>query len=132
LVHLLTTDSVQHQYGARSLAAQTALILADRQLQRILDAVDRAGIQKQTTLLVVSDHGIKTYEYALRPNALLREKGLLKGEGDQIDCNAWVVAEGGTAMVYVTREARRKATLKVLKDAFPSVKVQPGRAAITQ
>lgn len=122
LMHLLTTDSVQHQYGARSLAAQTALILADRQLQRILDAVERAGIQKQTTLLVVSDHGFKTYRYAIRPNALLREKGLLRGEDSQIDCDAWVVAEGGTAMVYVTREARREATLQVLKAAFPSVR----------
>jgi predicted AlkP superfamily pyrophosphatase or phosphodiesterase len=122
LMHLLTTDSVQHQYGARSLAAQTALILADRQLQRILDAVERAGIQKQTTLLVVSDHGFKTYQHAIRPNALLREKGLLKGEGGQIDCDAWVVAEGGTAMVYATRAARREATLQVLKEAFPSVR----------
>ena len=122
LMHLLTTDSVQHQYGARSLAAQTALILADRQLQRILDAVERAGIQKQTTLLVVSDHGFKTNQHVIKPNALLREKGLLKGEENQIDCDAWVVAEGGTAMVYVTREARREATLRVLKEAFSSVR----------
>jgi predicted AlkP superfamily pyrophosphatase or phosphodiesterase len=121
LFHLLTTDSVQHKYGARSLAAQTALILADRQLQRILEAVERAGIQKQTTLLVVSDHGFKTYQHVISPNALLRQKGLLKGEGGQIDCDAWVVVEGGTAMVYVTREARREATLQVLKEVFPSV-----------
>ncbi|MGO9257097.1 MAG: alkaline phosphatase family protein [Bryobacteraceae bacterium] len=121
LMHLLTTDSVQHQYGARSLAAQTALILADRQLQRILDAIERAGIRRQTTLLVVSDHGFKTYRHAIRANALLREKGLLRGEGGQIDCDAWVVAEGGTAMVYVTRETRREATLTVLNEAFPSV-----------
>jgi len=121
LVHLLTPDSVQYEYGARSLAAQTSLILADRQLQQILDAVERAGIQKQTTLLVVSDHGFKTYQHVISPNALLRQKGLLKGEGGQIDCDAWVVVEGGTAMVYVTREARREATLQVLKEAFPSV-----------
>jgi predicted AlkP superfamily pyrophosphatase or phosphodiesterase len=121
LMHLLTTDSVQHEYGARSLAAQTALILADRQLQRILDAIEHAGIREQTTVLVVSDHGFKTYQHAIRPNALLREKGLLKGDGAQIDCDAWVVAEGGTAMVYVTREARREATLRTLKQAFPAV-----------
>ncbi len=122
LLHLLTTDTVQHQYGARSLAAQTALILADRQLQRILDAVQRAGIEKQTTLLVVSDHGFKTYQHVIRPNALLRDKGLLKGPDGQIDCDAWVVAEGGTAMVYVTREEKRAATLQALKAAWPSVK----------
>src|SRR5690242_4520172 len=32
MFHLLATDSAQHSYGARSLAANTALILADRQL----------------------------------------------------------------------------------------------------
>ena len=63
---------MQHSYGARSLAANTALILADRQLQRILDAVDRAGIREQTTIFVVSDHGFKTYHHVIHPNALLR------------------------------------------------------------
>ena len=122
LMHLLTTDSVQHQYGAGSLAAQTALVLADRQLERVLDAVKRAGIEKDTTVLVVSDHGFRAYHHAIRPNALLRDKGMLKGEGAQIDCDAFVVAEGGTAMVYATRAARREATLEELKQAFRNVK----------
>ena len=75
MYHLLPTDSVQHSYGARSLAANTALILADRQLQRILDAVDRAGIRDQTTIFVVSDHGFKTYHHVIHPNALLAPEG---------------------------------------------------------
>jgi len=108
LLHLLLTDSVQHEYGARSLAANTALILADRQLQRILDAVDRAGIRDQTTLFVVSDHGFAAYHHLIHPNAILRAKGLLRS---QQDCDGWVVAEGGTAMIYVTREQRRKDVL---------------------
>ncbi|HEY2013814.1 MAG TPA: ectonucleotide pyrophosphatase/phosphodiesterase [Bryobacteraceae bacterium] len=121
LMHLLTTDSVQHAYGAKSLAASTAFILADRQVQRILDAIDRAGLRSQTTVLVVSDHGFKTYQNAIRPNVLLREKGLLRDQGGAIDCDAWVMAEGGTAMVYVTRESKREATLKTLQDAFANV-----------
>jgi predicted AlkP superfamily pyrophosphatase or phosphodiesterase len=44
LFHLLTTDSAQHRYGADSLAGNSALALADRQVQRILDAVRVAGI----------------------------------------------------------------------------------------
>ena len=121
LMHLLTTDSVQHQYGARSLAAQTALILADRQIQRILDAVERAGLRDSTTLVVLSDHGFKSYQHLIRANVLLRQKGLLRDNAGQLDGDAWVVAEGGTAMVYVTRESRREATLKALNDAFPQV-----------
>jgi predicted AlkP superfamily pyrophosphatase or phosphodiesterase len=127
LYHLLTTDSVQHRYGADSLASNTSLILADRQVQRVLDALERAGIRERTTVLVVSDHGFKTYQHVIRANALLREKGLLRDEGGQVDCDAWVVAEGGTAMVYVTRESKREATLKVLKEAFANV---PGIAKV--
>ena len=127
LDHLLTTDSVQHRYGAGSLAADTALILADRQVQRILDAIERAGIRQRTTVLVVSDHGFKTYQHLIRANVVLREKGLLRDEGGQVDCDAWVMAEGGTAMVYVTRESKRDATLKVLKEAFTNV---PGIAKL--
>jgi predicted AlkP superfamily pyrophosphatase or phosphodiesterase len=118
LLHLLLTDSVQHQYGARSLAANTALILADRQLQRILDAVDRAGIRDQTTLLVVSDHGFKAFHHQIHPNALLRQKGLLRSPQD---CDGWVVAEGGTAMVYVTRESRRQDVLAAFRTPLEGV-----------
>lgn len=121
LMHLLTTDSVQHQYGAKSLAANTALILADRQIQRVLDAIDRAGIRDQTTVLVVSDHGFKTYQHLIRPNALLRQRGLLRDRDGQIDCDAWVVAEGGTAMAYVTRESARETALKVLSGMVGTV-----------
>jgi len=127
LYHLLTTDSVQHRYGADSLAGNTALILADRQVERILDAIERAGIRQRTTVLVVSDHGFKTYRHVIRGNVVLREKGLLRDEGSQVDCDAWVMAEGGTAMVYVTRESKREATLKVLKEAFTNV---PGIAKV--
>jgi len=121
LMHLLTTDSVQHSYGARSLAANTALILADRQVQRVLDAIDRAGIRSTTTVLVVSDHGFKSYKRAIRPNALLRQLGLLRDRDGQVDCDAFAATEGGTALVYVTREALREATLKTLNQALPKL-----------
>jgi predicted AlkP superfamily pyrophosphatase or phosphodiesterase len=118
LVHLLLTDSAQHQYGAASLGSNAALILADRQLERILAAVDRAGIRDKTTLLVVSDHGFQTYHHAIRPNAVLRQKGLVRS---QQDCDGWVIPEGGTAMVYVTREERRAAVLAAMKEPLQGV-----------
>lgn len=121
LFHLLTADSVQHRYGAKSLAGNTALILADRQIQRILDAIERAGIRNQTTILVVSDHGFKSYQHSIRPNALLREKGLLREKNGELDCDAWVIPEGGTAMVYVTRETLRSGTLKQLQSIFSKI-----------
>jgi predicted AlkP superfamily pyrophosphatase or phosphodiesterase len=118
LFHLLLTDQIQHAYGARSQGANTALILADHQLQRILDAVDRAGIRDTTTIIVVSDHGFKAYHHAIHPNAVLRQKGLLRSAQD---CDGWVIAEGGTAMVYVTREEKRQEVLAAMREPIPGV-----------
>ena len=47
LFHLLTTDSSQHRYGARSLGAISALALADTQVQRLIDAARDAGISSR-------------------------------------------------------------------------------------
>jgi predicted AlkP superfamily pyrophosphatase or phosphodiesterase len=118
LLHLLLTDQIQHAYGGRSQGANTALILADRQLQRILDAVDRAGIRDTTSLVVVSDHGFRAYHHAIHLNAVLRQKGLLRTAQD---CDGWVVAEGGTAMVYVTREDKREEVLAAMRQPVRGV-----------
>jgi len=118
LVHLLLTDQIQHAYGGKSQGANTALILADRQLQRILDAIDRAGIRDTTSLFVVSDHGFKAYHHAIHPNAILRQKGLLRSAQD---CDGWVISEGGTAMVYVTHEEKRPEVLAAMREPIPGV-----------
>jgi predicted AlkP superfamily pyrophosphatase or phosphodiesterase len=124
LLHLLTTDSVQHANGPASLAGNTALILADRQIERVMAAVDRAGIRDSTSIIVVSDHGFRQYQKVVHANTVLKQKGLLRSADD---CDAWAIAEGGTAMVYITRESKRAETAKVLQDAFAGV---PGVARV--
>ena len=113
LVHLLTTDSVQHRYGARSLGAQTALALADARVGRLVEALKSAGIYDRTAFFVVSDHGFKTVKRNILPNALLKEIGLSD--------KAHVVPEGGTAMVYVTQPQGKVETLAALQAAFQKV-----------
>lgn len=110
LVHLLTTDSAQHRYGARSLAGYTALALADAKVGRMVDACRSAGLLDKTTFIIVSDHGFKTYKRVVRPNAILKAKGLSD--------RAYVVPEGGTAMVYVTSEKDKSTISAALKQAF--------------
>lgn len=124
LFHTLTTDSTHHTYGPNSLAGNTALILADRQVERLLGAIERAGIRDTTTVFVVSDHGFKGYRKVIHPNAILRAKGLLR---DAADCDAWTISEGGSAMVYVTREGKRAETVKAMNEAFQGV---PGIARV--
>jgi predicted AlkP superfamily pyrophosphatase or phosphodiesterase len=124
LLHTLTTDSTHHTYGPNSLAGNTALILADRQVERILAAIDRAGIRDTTTVFIVSDHGFRTFGKLIHPNAVLRAKGLLR---DAADCDAWAISEGGTAMLYVTRESKRSEILNTMREAFRGV---PGIARV--
>lgn len=122
LFHLLTTDSCQHRYGARSLGGNTALTLADTRIQRLLNAVQRAGIRERTTVFIVSDHGFKTFHTSIHPNVLLRQRGLLRESGGNIECDAWVISEGGTAMVYVTQPERRTELVDKLRTEFSAIK----------
>lgn len=117
LYHLLTTDSVQHRYGTAALAAQTALALADRQLQRLLDTLKENGMLDRTTVFVVSDHGFHNAKKVIRANAILKREGLLRDDGADV----WAIPEGGSAMVYITNEARRAELTPKLRDLFRGV-----------
>ena len=118
LFHLLTTDSAQHRYGARSLAGDAALALADAKVGRLVAALRRAGIYERTTVFVVADHGFKTYRKQIQPNAILRQKGLLRSTDD---CDVWTIPEGGTSMVYITRASRKAELTASLPEMFRSV-----------
>jgi predicted AlkP superfamily pyrophosphatase or phosphodiesterase len=111
LYHPLTTDSMQHQAGARTLGAQTSLALADTRVARLVAACREAGILSNTTFVIVSDHGFKTYTRRIRTNVMLKAGGLSE--------KAWGIAEGGTAMIYVTAPAAERAkTIDAIKAAF--------------
>jgi predicted AlkP superfamily pyrophosphatase or phosphodiesterase len=116
LFHLLTTDTSQHRYGARSLGGNTALALADARVKQVVDA---AG--ENSTIFIVSDHGFKTYDKLVRPNALMMAKGL--GE------DVWVIPEGGSAMVYLTRAAKKAELGRRVKEEFASL---PGVSRVVE
>ena len=112
LFHLLTTDSSQHRYGARSLGGgDTALSRCRREGRASRRSVPSGGgTLDKTTFVIVSDHGFKTVKRTIRANAMLKAKGL--------DGSAWVIPEGGTAMVYATRAADKAKTIAAMKELF--------------
>jgi predicted AlkP superfamily pyrophosphatase or phosphodiesterase len=118
LMHLLTLDSTHHRYGPGSLAASGAMAFLDAQVARVLDAVKSAGLESRTTMLIVSDHGFKMTKRLIRGNAVLRTAGLLTGEAAALQADAYVVPEGGTAMVYVTDPKSRERLLPKLVELF--------------
>jgi predicted AlkP superfamily pyrophosphatase or phosphodiesterase len=111
LLHFLTTDSVQHRYAPNTLAADTALALADQRVGRIVEAIREMGMEKKTTVIVVSDHGFKTVRKLIHPRAILREQG----------SDVFVVPEGGTAMVYIMNPAKRASLLHSLPQQFAAI-----------
>lgn len=121
LVHLLTLDDTNHEYGPMTNASLTAMAFLDAKVKQIIDALQRSGLSKDATLIVVSDHGFRTYKRKIQPNVLLRQKGFLRGESDKPKGDAWVVPEGGTAMVYVTDPSRRTELIPELRAVFTGV-----------
>jgi len=107
VLHLLNCDSTHHAEGAQSPPGYTANAYADMCLGRVLAAIDDAGIRDQTTVLVVADHGFTLTPKAIRPNAVLRQNGLLAtGAGGKIaDARVHVVPEGGIGLIYCTDPA---------------------------
>lgn len=103
MVHLLNVDATHHAFGAHTPAGYTANGYADMCLARMLAALDEAGIREQTTVIVLADHGFATTPKAIRPNVLLRQKGLLTVEGGKIaTAQVHVYPEGGVGLVYCT------------------------------
>jgi len=118
LLHLLTLDDINHAYGPMTPASVTAMAFVDAKVKDIVDAVNRTGLTQKTTFIVVSDHGFRAYKNKIRPNVLLREKGLLSEESDKSQADAWVMPEGGTAGVYLSNPDRRAELIPELKKLF--------------
>ena len=119
LVHLLNVDGTHHKHGAGSSEGYTANAYADACLSRIVTAVDEAGIRESTTFIVVSDHGFAMTPKAVRPNALLRQEGLLTAvEGRLTAARVHVVPEGGIGLVYCTNPGEAETLRRQVKELF--------------
>jgi predicted AlkP superfamily pyrophosphatase or phosphodiesterase len=99
LLHLLATDVIQHRNGPKSPAAYAALAEADSRIAEVVRALDAAGILKNSTLFVASDHGFEKPSHLVNPNVVLRKAGLLRPTPHR---HAQCISEGGTAFVYLT------------------------------
>jgi predicted AlkP superfamily pyrophosphatase or phosphodiesterase len=122
LFHLLTTDAANHQYSAGTLASRVAFAYADAQIGKLLAAIDRAGLRERATIAVVTDHGFKKVNKVIHANVALRDAGLIRMKGEQVEsCDAYVVAEGGMAFAYITDPARRAELLPRVKEVCARV-----------
>jgi len=119
LYHTLNTDATHHRYGPGTDPSYTALALADRYLGDLVRAVDESGERANTTFIVTTDHGFKTVTKFTYPNVVLKNAGLLKTAGPTVtQCDAYTMAQGGIAFVYILDPARKAELLPRLKQLF--------------
>ncbi len=119
LFHLLTLDDINHEYGPMSNASLTAMAWLDSQVKRVVDVLQRPEFAGRATVIIVSDHGFRAYKHRIHANVLLQEKRIIAAGGDgKLHGDAFVVAEGGIGMVYVTDPARKAELVPRLKAIY--------------
>lgn len=109
LVHFLCADSFQHLHGPRSPEAYWALEYVDHCVGRVLAALPAGALERDTVVVVVSDHGFLPSDREIRINVRLRQLGLLKvdAEGRITEGRARFVSNHGAGSVYVLDRAGR-------------------------
>ena len=102
-VNFTSYDAAQRRHGLLSKEAILALETIDGLIGKIVQAIERAKLKEQTTLLIVSDHGASKVEREFRPNVLLAKKGFLTIDGQGIVKSWRAVAQsfGGSAAIFL-------------------------------
>jgi len=118
LFHLLTLDDTNHEYGPMSPASFTAMAYLDDKVKQILDTLERTEVSKRATVIIVSDHGFRAIKHKIHANVLLRQNGLASEGPDSPRGDAWVVPDGGIAMVYTANPDHRAALIPELCHVF--------------
>lgn len=119
LFHLLTTDAINHANGPGSQASHTAFAYADRLVGDLLKSIEAAGLKDKATVVIATDHGFKKVSKVVYPNIVLRKAGMIQVDKEAVSaCDAYVMAQGGMAFVYVTDPARKATLLPQLREMF--------------
>lgn len=123
LVHLITPDGVEHNYGPHTPEAYQAVAESDERLAEIWETLQQPPFLGKSTLFVVSDHGFASYDKLIRPNVALKELGLISTDasGKVTDRTAWCVAQGGSAFIYVLKGSSDKKLLAEMKGKLASL-----------
>jgi predicted AlkP superfamily pyrophosphatase or phosphodiesterase len=123
LLHLITPDGVEHAYGPNTPEAYQAVSESDQRIGEIWAALQQPPFAGNSALFVVSDHGFASYQKQIRPNVVLKELGFIETDDRNkvTQRDAWCVAQGGSAFVYVLDEEHRERTTNQLAEKLVGV-----------
>ncbi len=115
-LHIAATDHFEHEQGRDGDKVRSAVVGADVAIRNLIDAVEAAGIAKNTTFIITGDHGFVDIHTQFKPNVLLAQLGLY----DDANKEAWKAyfqQSGGSAFLHL-KDPKDKATLAKIKQGL--------------
>ncbi|MBR2930500.1 MAG: alkaline phosphatase family protein [Clostridia bacterium] len=107
LTHPSYVDNQRHATGVFSDKVEQAIAETDRWIGMLLDAIRDAGIEEETDVIVLSDHGQIDISRIISPNFYLKEAGYIRvdEEGCITSYDAYVKSTGASAQVHFSHGA---------------------------
>jgi len=120
-IHTGAFDSYRHAHGAFSEYLQKAVADLDQYIGLVMDACREAGVEEETNLFLVSDHGQRDINRAINLNVKLADAGLIQVDekGTVTDWQAYCFSNAMSTLVYLRDpgdEALKEKTRQVLED----------------
>lgn len=105
LTHPCFVDGARHRTGVFSERVREALRSTNEWLEKLWEAVVNAGLEHNTDILIISDHGQMDVERVICPNVYLREAGFIEvNENEEItNWDAYFSSGGLMGYVYLSR-----------------------------
>jgi predicted AlkP superfamily pyrophosphatase or phosphodiesterase len=120
LIHLCDVDNAKHNYRTDSREVKDAFCRSDKRIGAITQAVEDAGLKKDTAILVLGDHGQFNVDYNVHLNNLLRDAGLIYDDNGKLNWRAYLQTTGGNAYLHIKDgdSEAEKIALQVLEEAM--------------
>jgi len=122
-VYFQDFDHAEHKHGPDSPEAIKALKSIDADIGALRKAITAAGFEKQTDIVIVSDHGFLPMNQSFHPNTVLASLNLLgpKGHPDQ-----WRVTSfgGGGSFGLVVHDPKDHEAIDLATRTFEKLKQQ--------
>ncbi|WP_031498974.1 alkaline phosphatase family protein [Bryobacter aggregatus] len=119
LVHLIDLDHEEHLYGPDTPETFKTLEQIDECLGKIRAEVRQAGLEKDTTFVIVSDHGFFPVQKAFQPNAVLHSLGLQNGDKWRIAAHT-----NGGSFALMARDPADKEAITLATKVFQALSDQ--------
>ncbi|MEF9950963.1 MAG: ectonucleotide pyrophosphatase/phosphodiesterase [Clostridium sp.] len=115
MIHLIDLDTQKHLNGITSTNVVDAINRFDKRIAKIVKALKEANIYENTTIIAFGDHSQLDARYKIRPNALFREKGLIRiRDNGDIESDCYFYSCDGSGYIYVDNESKKDEVLNIL------------------